>query len=78
MTRYLVVEDVCERYGVSSRWVHERTRKGTIPHRVLPHGRRCLFEEPWLEAYEAGCELEVVELHAGGRIVRPKLNGAGS
>lgn len=72
MTPYLVVSDVARRYGVSVRWVHERTRLGELPHRVLPHGRRLLFEESALRAFEDGAELEQVELPAGGRIVRPK------
>ena len=79
MTRFLTVEDVAARYGVSRRWVHERTRVGkpskfgTLPHRVLPHTRRVLFEEQDLRAYEAGqLELERVDLVGGGRVLRPK------
>jgi hypothetical protein len=42
---YLLVEDVAARDAVSPRWVHERTRTETIPHRRLPGSRRCLFVE---------------------------------
>jgi hypothetical protein len=65
------VEHVKDRYGVSERWVHERTRLNEIPHRRLPGSRRCLFREAELEQWEAGATLEVVELAGGGRIVRP-------
>ena len=68
----LRVEDVAELLGVSKRTVHELTRTGRIPHRVLPHGRRCLFETHWLTAWADGAELERVDLGAGGRIVRPR------
>lgn len=69
--RYLTVEDVAGRMGVSVRTVHERTRRGEIPHRILPHSRRCLFEQQWLEMWADGAELERVDLAGGGRIVRP-------
>jgi len=69
---YLFVEDVGARYGVSTRWVHERTRLNEIPHRRLTGSRRCLFLEAELEAWDAGAALEVRELAGGGRIVRPK------
>jgi predicted DNA-binding transcriptional regulator AlpA len=68
---FLLVEDVCERYSVSKRWVLKRTRTGTIPHRRLPGSRRCLFVEADLAAWENGASLEVRELGAGGRLVRP-------
>lgn len=69
--RLLRVEDVAELLGVSKRTVHELTRTSRIPHRVLPYGRRCLFEERWLELWANGVELERVDLIAGGRIVKP-------
>jgi len=69
---FLLVEDVAARYRCSTRSIHELTRTGAIPHRRLPGTRRCLFLASDLEAYEAGCELEVVEFGRGGRVVRPK------
>ena len=72
MTPYLLVQDVARRHGVSTRKVHELTRLGLIPHRVLPHSRRLLFTEEHLRAFEDGAELERVELPGGGRIVRPR------
>jgi hypothetical protein len=72
----LTVEQVAPLLGMSRRSLHELTRLGRVPHRVLPHGRRCLFEPAWLEAWKDGCELERVELPAGGRIVRPKGSGS--
>lgn len=70
--RYLTVEQVAELLGKSIRSVHELTRTGKIPHRVLPHGRRCLFEPEWLQAWADGADLERVDLHGNGRIVRPR------
>jgi hypothetical protein len=69
--KYLNVPDVAARYGIAKRTVHELTRTRRIPHRVLPFGRACLFEEAWLEEWADGAELEVIELQGGGRIVRP-------
>jgi hypothetical protein len=68
---YLFVEDIKQRYGVSARWVHERTRLGEIPHFWHPGSRRCLFREDWLDEWDNGADLEVRELAGGGRIVRP-------
>jgi hypothetical protein len=68
----LKVEDVAARLGMSKRTLHGLTAARAIPHRVLPHGRRCLFEPAWLEQWANGCELETIELPHGGRIVRPK------
>ncbi len=69
--KYLLVEDVAQLLGVSKRTVHEYTRTDRIPNRVLPHGRRVLFEPEWLDAWADGAELERIDLPAGGRIVRP-------
>ena len=69
--QFLTVEDVAERYGISKRTVHELTRTQRIHHRVLPGGRRCLFEEWALGLWEDGSDLERIDLHGGGRIVRP-------
>ena len=69
--QFLTVEDIAERYGISRRTVHELTRTQRIPHRVLPGGRRCLFEEWALGLWEDGSDLERIDLHGGGRIVRP-------
>lgn len=68
---YLLVEDVAERLRCSTRTIHEMTRTGSIPHRRLPGGRRCLFRLDELEAWESGSQLEVFETPRGGRIVRP-------
>jgi excisionase family DNA binding protein len=72
LSPYLLVEDVASRLRCSRRTVHELTRTCAIPHRRLPGGRRCLFREDELEAWEEGAQLEVVELARGGRVVRPK------
>jgi excisionase family DNA binding protein len=69
---YLLVEDVARRLRCSRRTVHELTRTCSIPHRRLPGGRRCLFREDELEAWEGGALLEVIETPRGGRVVRPQ------
>lgn len=58
--------------GISRRTIHEYTRRDAIPHRVLPHGRRCLFEADELRAWMDGAELERVDLPHGGRVVRTR------
>jgi excisionase family DNA binding protein len=68
---FLTTEDVAGRFGVSVRKVRELTRHNQIPHRVLPFGRRILFEPDWLEQWQDGAELETVPLAGNGRIVRP-------
>jgi excisionase family DNA binding protein len=69
---FLVVENVASLLGIKPRTVHELTRTRRIPHRVLPHGRRCLFEAESLRAWADGAELEEVLLPGNGRVVRLK------
>lgn len=69
---YLLVEDVATRLRCSPRTIHELTRTRAIPHRRLPGGRRCLFREDELEAWEQGAPLEILETPGGGRVVRPQ------
>jgi hypothetical protein len=52
------------------------TRRRRIPHRVTPHGRRCLFLESDVLDWMNGAELETIELHHGGRVVKPVENEA--
>jgi hypothetical protein len=69
---YWTTDEVANRYGLSLRSVHELTRLRKIPHRVLPHSTRILFEPAWLEQWQDGAELETFDLPNNGRIVRPK------
>ncbi len=73
LSPYLLVEDVAARLRCSCRTIHELTRTCAIPYRRLPGGRRCLFREDELEAWEGGAPLEVIETAGGGRVVRPKV-----
>lgn len=76
---YVLVEDVAARLYRCKRTIHELARNNEIPHRKLPGSRRLLFLPAELELWENGCELEVVELPRGGRVVRPatgKRNGS--
>ena len=69
---YLTVDDVARRHRCSTRSVRELARLNRIPLRRWSGTRRLLFPEAELELWEAGpCELEVVELPRGGRVVRP-------
>jgi predicted DNA-binding transcriptional regulator AlpA len=72
VTAFLKASDVCERYGFSTRTLHELTRNREIPFRILPGRRPCLFEVSELEAWQAGDydELEAKDLPNGGVIVR--------
>jgi excisionase family DNA binding protein len=69
---FLTVEDVMARYSVSKRTVHERVRRREIPHFRRSGTRRVFFREDELDAYDNGAELEAIELHGVGRLVRPK------
>jgi excisionase family DNA binding protein len=68
---YLTVEEVAARLRCSTRTVRDLARLRQIPHRRLPGGRRLLFLVHELEPWEAGAELETVELPRGGRLVKP-------
>jgi excisionase family DNA binding protein len=70
---FLVTPEVAARLRCSVRTVHELTRLGLIPHRLLPGSRRCLFREDELEAWETRSPLEKLDLCRGGRLVRPLL-----
>jgi len=57
---YLTVHEVADRYGVAPGTVHNWTSKRTMPFR-RPTGGRLLFAPADLDAFDAGCELEVRE-----------------
>ena len=59
---YLTTQDVAERLRCTVRTVHELTRNNEIPHRKLPGGRRCLFDEDSLKAWEDGAPLHTQHL----------------
>jgi hypothetical protein len=69
---YMGVQDVADRYGVSSWTVYDLCRAGRLPHRKLPARRDLMFLEAELDAYDDGAELEVIRRGAGGRVVRPR------
>jgi hypothetical protein len=69
---FLFVEGVANRYQVRPKTVREWARNGAIPHFRTPGTRRLQFRIDWLETWEAGAQLDVVELGRGGRVVRPK------
>jgi hypothetical protein len=69
---FITVSDVASRYQCSSWTIHERARHGLIPHRKFSAGSsRLLFVPAELDLYDAGAELEGIDLKGGGRIVRP-------
>lgn len=72
------VEAVVKRYdSVYSRWtIYDYARRGLIPHRKPPGTRQLVFIDSELDEWEDGCELEVIQLRDGGRVVRP-VNGDG-
>jgi diphthamide synthase (EF-2-diphthine--ammonia ligase) len=72
----LRAEQVAERYGWKSCFpVWQRTSTNTIPYVKKPGMRGYLFIEDWLDAWDRGAELEVIESADGGRIVKPQLGG---
>jgi hypothetical protein len=80
--RYLALADVVERYGGAySAWtLREKARRGELPHLKHPGCKKVLFREDWLDAYDAGCELEREVLRkrgmSPGRVVRPVKRAA--
>lgn len=71
--RYLLTEDVADRYRQSVRWVDEESRCGRLPHRKLPGRRRRLYLEDELQLFDDGAQLETIKLANGGRHVRPVI-----
>ena len=67
---YLTVEAVGDRYHASPRTVREWARLGQVPHLRRSASRRLLFLPSELDAFDAGAELETVNLPGGGRRVR--------
>lgn len=73
MSKPLITEDVAARYGWNDpSQVRKRVAKREIPHIKRAGDKRCFFNEEWLDAWDAGAELEVVVRGDGTRIVRPK------
>lgn len=68
------VEDVAAFLSVSPVTYREWWRRGFAPGIRMPGTRRILVPQADLEAHVAGVPLEVLELAAGGRIVRPKAS----
>jgi hypothetical protein len=69
---FLVVEEVAARYRTSEWGIRDLARRRSLPHFRRSGSRRLLFRADWLDAWDAGAPLEVVELDGGGRIVRPQ------
>jgi hypothetical protein len=69
---FLVVEEVAARYRTSEWGIRDLARRRAIPHFRRTGSRRLLFRPDWLDSFDAGAPLEVVELDGGGRIVRPE------
>lgn len=71
----LLVEDLSRLLGVSTRTIHELTRKRSIPCRRIAGTRRILFDSEeiadWVDAGGA-VDLEVIEGRDGGLVVKPK------
>lgn len=76
-TEFLTTEEAARLLRRSVRALHERTRTRAVPFRRAPGTRRCLFVRSELEAWLGGAPLEVVELHDGGIVVRPRADGGG-
>jgi hypothetical protein len=66
---FLTVEEVAERYRTSVKSIHDKTRSDRIPYVKRQGFRRLLFPVVELDRWDAGAELEVVDL-PDGRAVR--------
>ena len=47
----MTVEELSSYLQVSTRTIHELTRKKKIPHHKMPNGRRCLFSAPEIDRW---------------------------
>jgi hypothetical protein len=72
---FLVVEEVAARYRTSEWGIRDLARRRALPHFRRSGSRRLLFRSDWLDAWDAGTPLEVVELPDSGRVVRPVTEG---
>ena len=70
---YLTSHEVAARLRRSLSSIRALTQANRIPHRKAPGSRQCLYPISDLEAWEAGAELETVDLPDGKlvRAVRP-------
>jgi hypothetical protein len=78
---FLTAPEAAEYLRCTLRSLHGRTSVERVPYRRLGGMRRLLFLEDELRQFvETGgaCELEVLKTPDGGKVVRPKLNGATS
>ena len=73
--QFLLSEQIAELLGLSRSTVQEYLSRCLIPHRKLPHTRRCLVPRADFDAWLDGAELETRYLAGGGRIVKPKKQG---
>jgi excisionase family DNA binding protein len=75
---YLVVAEVAARRRVSTRTIHELTRRNAIPLVNIGGTRKILFPVDEFELWERGeyDDLVVEDLPAGGRRVRLIRNGS--
>jgi hypothetical protein len=76
---FATVSDLASAYPwLSARVIHQLASERRIPHRRLPRQRPLLFLVEEVEAWfdNPALELEVIELHGNGRIVRPKVGTA--
>ena len=78
MSRFLTIEEVCERYRLVSAdgrpnvtAVHKLTRADAIPFLKRRGFRRLLFDVEHLDLWDAGCALEAVTLPDCSKLVRP-------
>ena len=77
--QYYLIAEAAELLRCSPRAAADLARANRIPLVKLAGKRDVLVPvEPLQRFLAGGVELEVVELGDGGRIVREKLNGAGS
>jgi hypothetical protein len=77
---FFTVEEVAERYRTSVKSIHDRTRTNRIPYLKREGFRRLLFPLAELEQWDAGAELELVQLPDGRavRCTQHVRNGSGA
>ena len=70
---FLTVEECAQRYRCSVKSIHDKTRSNRIPYIKRQGFRRLLFPLAQLEQWDAGAELETVQLPDGHAVrTRPQ------
>lgn len=73
MTRYMTIDEVCDRYGWTKKQVHDKTRADAMPFLKRAGCRSLLFNPDHLDAWDDLAPLETVIGEDGSKLTRPRV-----